>query len=70
MRILEGRAEPRIGFRVFDKAANCFRHFDGSWQRPTAPAAPSGGTTVDAEARATLANILQKLVAAGIFATS
>ena len=62
--------EPSIGFRVFDKAANGFRHFDGAWQIPAAPAAPIGGATIDAEARAALADILQKLVEAGIFATS
>ena len=62
--------EPNVGFRVFDKTANCFRHFDGTWRRPTAPGAPSGGATIDAEARTAPADILQRLVDAGIFATS
>jgi hypothetical protein len=58
-----------VGLRVFDKSAVCFRRYDGTWRLPTAPAAPSGGATIDAEARATLVNIIETLADAGIFAT-
>ena len=58
-----------VGLRVFDKSAACFRHFDGTWTMPTAPAAPTGGTAIDAEAREAIVNILERLADAGIFST-
>lgn len=58
------------GHRVYDKTAGCFRHFAGTWHLPATPPAPIGGATIDAEARATLVSILEKLIGAGIFATS
>ena len=65
-RFVDGSA----GLRVFDKAAGCFRHFDEGWRLPAAPAAPAGGATMDAEARAAIVSILERLAAAGIFAAS
>ena len=62
--------EAATGMRAFDKSASCFRHFDGGWNAPFAPSPPSGGSTIDTEARTALGNILEKLVDAGIFATS
>jgi hypothetical protein len=53
---------------VFDRAAQCFRRFSDVWESPVAPAAPSGGATVDAEAREALVRILEKLVEAGVLA--
>ena len=61
--------EATTGLRIFDKSVGCFRHFDGAWRSPAAPAAPSGGTTIDAEARAVLVNILETLADAGIIST-
>ena len=58
------------GLRVYDKSAACFRHFAGSWQRPLVPTVPTGGTTIDQEARTVIANLLAKLTSAGILATS
>ena len=60
----------RTGLRIYDKASLCFRHYTDSWQRCVIPAAPSGGTTIDQEARTAFGNLLAKLVSAGILATS
>ena len=56
------------GLRVFDKTARCFRHYDAAWRSPALPAAPNGGATIDVEARAALAELLERLAEAGIFA--
>ena len=61
---------PQAGFRVYDKASACFRHYAGAWQRGIVPATPAGGSTIDQEARTAIGNILEKLVSAGILATS
>ena len=62
--------EAMVGLSLFDKSTGCFRRFDGTWRTPTAPLPPSGGATIDTEARAVLGNILERLAEAGIFATS
>ena len=62
--------DPRIGLRTYDKSSGCFRHYTDSWQRLVAPAVPSGGVTIDSEARTGIANLITKLVSAGILATS
>jgi hypothetical protein len=43
--------------------------YRGGWQRPTTPAEPSGGTTIDAEARAAIADLITALTQAGILAS-
>jgi len=60
----------QAGLRVYDKTSGCFRHYTNAWQRCVAPATPGGGTTIDQEARTAIGNILEKLIAAGILATS
>lgn len=59
----------RTGLRVYDRSSQGFRHFTDAWQRCVAPATPVGGTTIDQEARTAIANVIQKLIAAGILAT-
>ena len=61
-------AGPREGMRVFDLALDQYRTFAGSWTAPMAPTAPQGGTTIDAEARNALNQLITALRAAGIFA--
>ena len=61
---------PLPGMRVFNRASGQdMRYIDG-WSAAARPAAPTGGTTVDTEARATLAALIDSLTAAGIFAAS
>lgn len=58
---------PRDGMRVLDRSNGQERRYFGGWQAPTAPAAPSGGTTVDSEARIAIAELMAALVSAGVF---
>ncbi|MCK9540997.1 MAG: DUF2793 domain-containing protein [Novosphingobium sp.] len=59
--------QPRPGLRVLDLSAKQERRFDGTWKIPVAPAEPSGGSTVDTEARAALLSLIGALRTAGIF---
>lgn len=61
---------PLNGLRVFDKENEAFRLYRDDWQRQVAPPAPAGGANVDTEARAVITLLLEKLVDAGVFATS
>ena len=58
---------PHDGVRLFDRSTGQFLLYNGGWQRPAAPAEPSGGATVDAEARAAISRLIEALVGAGIF---
>lgn len=60
-------ASPNDGMRVFDRATGQVLLYRGDWQRPTAPTAPAGGSTVDAEARAAIADLISALGEAGVF---
>lgn len=62
-------ASPRDGMRVLDLSTGQDIRFLGGWQRPEAPAAPSGGATVDAEARSAIAELIAALVDGGFLAT-
>ena len=61
-------ADPVHGMRVFDKAAGKQSVFDGTWQRAADVPLPSGGSTIDAQARTAIAGLIAALVAAGILA--
>ena len=61
-------AAPLAGMRIFDIATGQHLLFAESWRRAPAPPAPTGGATVDAEARDTLATLVEALKTAGIFA--
>ena len=53
--------------QILQRANGQWQHYYGSWKVPTAPATPSGGTTVDDVARATIAALVTALRTAGIF---
>lgn len=58
---------PRQGMRAYDIAATAYRYFaGGNWQLAVAPAAPSGGTVIDNEARTAIGNLIATLRAAGV----
>ena len=64
-------ARPVAGIRLLDRTANLVRRYDGSaWVASHAITEPSGGATVDEEARATLSTVLAALRQAGLVAVT
>ena len=61
---------PRDGIQVLSRQTGQRFDYRGGWRKAVRPANPLGGTTIDAEVRATLVNLLETLATAGIFATS
>lgn len=59
-------SQPVPGMAVWDSATGQRLVFAGTWRRPTAPAIPAAGTTIDSEARAALAALVSALRLAGI----
>ncbi len=59
-------ATPVDGMRLLHRASGQEWRFAGSWRVPERPVLPTGGTTVDAEARTAIAAIVMALSAAGI----
>lgn len=59
---------PRDGMRVLNRATGQDMRFAAGWQIPVRPALPTGGQTVDTEARAAIAAILDCLTEAGLLA--
>lgn len=61
---------PRDGMRVLDRSSGQERFYRGFWQVPAAPATPSGGSTVDSQARIAIAELIDVLRASGILPTT
>lgn len=58
---------PREGMRAYDIASTAHRLYaSGSWRLVAAPAAPTGGSVVDNQARAAIAAIISSLRTAGV----
>lgn len=57
---------PRDGMRILNRASGQEQRFAGIWIAPARPAEPSGGTTIDAEARTAIEAILDCLESAGL----
>lgn len=60
---------PAAGMVVFDKSAAQSIRYDGGWNGAAAVSTPTGGSTVDAEARSAIGEIVDALEAAGILAS-
>ncbi len=63
-------AVPRDGLRLLNRATGQEMRYAAGWKAATRPAAPSGGTVVDSEARSSIAAIISALSAAGIVPAS
>ena len=61
---------PRGGETLFDAGSGALIHYDSGWSSPVEPVAANGGTTIDAEARQMLNELVEALKNAGIFAKS
>ena len=60
---------PRDGMLILNRSNGQHMHFSGTWRMPNLPAAISGGSVSDTEARAAIADLISKLQIAGIFAS-
>ena len=58
---------PRTGMRLYDRQSGAMWFFGTQWQTVQRPLAPQDGSVVDAEARRTLAAILEALGKLGFF---
>jgi hypothetical protein len=63
-------AVPVSGMTAFDSATQQTARYDGQWQRAAAVTLPSGGATVDVEARTAISEILAALSVAGVLPAS
>ena len=61
-------AAPRDGIRVLDRSTGQEILFRAGWRRPATPAEPSGGATIDSEARAAIGELIAALVEGGFLA--
>jgi hypothetical protein len=62
--------QPIDGMRLLNKATGQEIRFQAGWLAPAKPALPSGGTTIDAEARTAIGSVIAALVSAGIVPAS
>lgn len=59
---------PRDGLRILDRSTGQFLTFRTSWNSPATPPAPTGGATIDSQARTAINALIDALQAAGILA--
>ena len=60
-------ANPVQGMLAYDATRAAQIRFNGEWRRLARPTNPTGGTTIDTEARATIATVLHILDQFGVF---
>ncbi len=61
---------PRDGMRVLNRATGQEVRYHGSWKIANRPALPTGGTTVDMEARSAISALIASLTTAGVIPAS
>ena len=54
-------ALPAEGTMVFDRAQGVLRHWRGGWQAVALPVSPTGGETIDTQARAAIEALISQL---------
>lgn len=59
---------PRDGMRLLNRATGQEIRYLGTWRTPNRPAAATGGTVIDSEARAAISAIIATLESAGLIA--
>jgi hypothetical protein len=57
---------PRDGMQVLDRSAGQVLLYNGGWKAPAAPASPTGGSTIDVEARAAIDALIIALRSVGV----
>jgi len=57
---------PRDGMRLLDRSTGQVRFYRGSWNAPATPSGPTGGATIDAEARTAIGDLIAVLAQAGV----
>lgn len=63
-------AHPVAGMKVYDVSLGCHRTWTGTWRIATTPTTPSGGSVIDAQARAAIAALISALKDAAIISTT
>jgi hypothetical protein len=58
--------EPRDGMRLLDRSSGQIMLYRDGWTAASVPTVPSGGTTIDDEARTAIAELVEAMVNAGI----
>lgn len=61
---------PRDGMQAYDRSARRILFHDSGWQTAPVPDTPTGGNTIDAEARTAISNLIETLRTAGILPTA
>ncbi len=61
---------PRDGIRLLNRSSGQEIRYHGSWKIAARPTAPTGGTTIDTEARATITALIASLTIAGVIPAS
>lgn len=59
---------PAQGSLIYDRTLGQYLHLDGQWQTASLPQAATGGSNIDAEARALLAQVIDALAKLGLVA--
>ena len=59
---------PTPGLAIYDRANGQHLHFKDEWQSASLPSQATGGATIDAEARALLAQVIDALAKLGLVA--
>ena len=61
---------PRDGMRLLNRASGQEIRYNGGWKIANRPALPTGGTTIDAEARSAISALIASLTTAGVIPAS